>query len=179
MRYIFLDRDGVINEDTGYVYRKEEYRILPRVVEAMKLLNDNGYGIIVISNQAGIGRGLYTEAQMHSLHNHLEEILRKANVRIERFYFCPHHPEKGITEEYRRDCSCRKPEPGMILEAQKDFHIQDFSNCFFIGDKDSDIEAGKKAGCKTILVNGRYETGSVKPDFTAENLYNAVTRIVL
>ena len=179
MKFIFLDRDGVINQDTGYVYKEEDFHILPGVIEALKKLKEERYKIIIITNQAGVGRGLYTESDVEDLHKHFQEILKSRELSVESFYFCPHHPEKGITEKYKAKCSCRKPEPGMILQAKKDYNLKDLSNYFFIGDKESDIEAGKAAGCKTILVKGRYNTGKETPDYTAEDLYDAVTRIVL
>ncbi|MSR86161.1 HAD family hydrolase [Candidatus Woesearchaeota archaeon] len=179
MKYIFLDRDGIINEDTGYVYRKEDFHIIPGVIEAIKILTNNNYKIIIITNQAGIGRGLYTEVDVENLHNYFQEVLKLNNLKIERFYFCPHHQEKGITQEYKQDCSCRKPKPGMILQAQKDLNISNLSEYFFIGDKGSDIKAGKAAGCKTILVKGQYYTGKENPDYITQNLYTAVKEIVL
>lgn len=174
MKYIFLDRDGVINEDDGYTYRIEDFKLLPRVIDAFLLLKNNNYKVIIITNQGGIGKGLYTEEQMNNCHEYLKELLQKENADIlEKIYFCPHHPARNQL------CSCRKPLPGMLLQAKKDFNIEKLSEYFFIGDKDTDIEAGKAAECKTILIKGIYQAGASNPNYTAEDLYDAIERIIL
>lgn len=175
-KYIFLDRDGVINQDPGtYVTKKEEVHILPKVKEALSLLKENNFTILVMTNQAGIGKGMYTEETLQEIHTYLQ---KECENPITKFYFCPHHPTKAIKEDWR-NCSCRKPLPGMLLQAKKEFEIEAFAECFFIGDKDTDVEAGKAAGCKTILIKGIYPAASSQPDHHAKDLYDAVTRIVL
>lgn len=140
----FLDRDGVINFDAGYVHDWSEFRFLPGVVDALSQLQTLGYRLIVITNQSGIARGMYTEAAYKALTAHLKDALREHGVMLAQVYHCPHHPD-GKVSEYRRDCDCRKPSIGMIEQALSDFDI-DMANSLLVGDKPSDIEAGIAAG---------------------------------
>jgi D-glycero-D-manno-heptose 1,7-bisphosphate phosphatase len=145
---VFLDRDGTLNEDKGYVYRKEDFNWLPGVKEAIKYLNDLGYLVIVVTNQAGIARGYYSEQQMHELHEFINKELAEIGAHIDAYYYCPHHPTEG-KPPYLQDCDCRKPKPGLILRAAKDWDI-DLEASIGIGDKDSDIQAFEGAGLKYI-----------------------------
>ncbi len=140
----FLDRDGVINFDAGYVHGWSEFRFLPGVVEALRQLQTLGYRLIVITNQSGIARGMYTEAAYQALTAQLKDSLREQGVTLAQVYHCPHHPD-GRVAEYRSDCDCRKPRTGMIEQALRDFDI-DLSGSVLVGDKPSDIEAGIAAG---------------------------------
>lgn len=151
---VFLDRDGTINVDHGYVFRAGQFEFIPGAPEAIGRLKDAGYLVIVVTNQAGIARGLYGEAEVHELHRHLNRELERYGGVIDAYYYCPHHPEKGI-EPYRRECACRKPSPGMLLQAAADFSL-DVGGSFLVGDKLSDIEAGLAAGCVSILVETGY-----------------------
>ena len=141
---IFLDRDGVINEDFGYVHRIENFHFMPGVFEALRHFKALGYKLILITNQSGIGRGYYSEEDFQKLTNWMQERLEKEGVRLDAIYYCPHHPQQG--------CDCRKPEPGMITQAAKEHGI-DLTNSWMIGDKPSDIEAANRAGVgHTILL---------------------------
>ncbi len=174
---VFLDRDGVIIEDAGYVGEIERVKFIPGAGKAIRLLNENGFKVIIITNQAGVARGYFSEEAVEEINTYVQEMLAKKGALIDKIYYCPHHKE-GVIEEYRKDCYYRKPSPGMIEEAVRDFHI-DLKRSFLIGDKSSDIEAGNKAGCKTILLSEENTRESnrgseVVSDHTAPDLYEAV-----
>lgn len=141
---VFLDRDGVINLDRAYVHRWDEFEFVPGAVEAMRRLRQAGYVLIVVTNQSGLARGLYTEAQYQELTRHMRDALAAAGAGVEAVYHCPHHP-KGSVPELAVDCDCRKPEPGMILQAVRE-HGLSLKDSFMVGDKASDIEAARAAG---------------------------------
>ena len=140
----FIDRDGVINEDLGYVHRIADFNILPGVEDGLARLAAVGYRIVVVSNQAGIGRGMYKEADFERLTQHMKESLLHSGVVIDSVYHCPHHPlyARGAL---KMECDCRKPRPGMLLRAARDLDL-DMSRSVLVGDKRSDIEAGRAAG---------------------------------
>lgn len=170
----FIDRDGVINEERNYVHQCEDFVLLPGVVEALALLRKAGYLLIIITNQAGIARGYYDEASVNRLHVFLRSLLAERGVKIDAIYFCPHHPH-GTVEGLNVECSCRKPSPGMVFQAAQDFNI-DLAASVLIGDKVTDIEAGKSAGvgCTIIVESGhpldfiaRTLADHVKPDLLA------------
>lgn len=185
-KVIFLDRDGTINEEVTYLYRPEELVILPGVPKAIRNLRSNGFCIVVVTNQAGIARGYYTAEQMHRLHRHLNEQLKKEGAWIDRFYYCPHHPDHGIGE-YRKACRCRKPGIGMFEMAEQDYEI-DKSRSYMIGDKRIDVQAGHNYGIKGILVGTGYgaeerersRQQGEEPfyDFYAETLMDAAEFII-
>jgi D-glycero-D-manno-heptose 1,7-bisphosphate phosphatase len=156
-RAVFLDRDGTINVDHGYVCRAEEFEIIPGAPEAIRRLRDAGFQVIVVTNQAGIARGYYGETELHALHSHLDRELERSGTAIDAYYYCPHHPEQGIGP-FRRDCDCRKPLPGMLRQAATDRAI-DLEGSYLVGDKLSDILAGLAAGCAPILVLTGYGAG--------------------
>jgi len=133
----FLDRDGVINADRGYVHDIENFEFLPGVPEALRKLRGAGYLLIVVTNQSGIGRGLYSEAKMHELHSYMQAQLAAHGGALDAIYHCPHDPIQG--------CECRKPLPGLLLQAMNDFDI-DRKSSFIVGDKPSDLAAGAAAG---------------------------------
>ena len=141
---IFLDRDGTINKEVNYLYRKDDFEFIPNAPKAIKLFHEIGYRVIVITNQAGVARGFYREKDVEILHSYIDYLLDREGTFIDAYYYCPHHPE-GTVVEYSYICSCRKPEIGMIEEALKDYDI-DLPNSIFIGDKEIDIETGKCAG---------------------------------
>lgn len=151
---VFLDRDGTINKEVTYLYRPEDLVILPGVPEAVKILRDNGFRILVVTNQAGIARGYYTVEHMHRLHRYLNEQLKRDGAWIDAFYYCPHHPEHGIGE-YRKVCRCRKPDTGMFEMAEREYEI-DKNHSYMIGDKRIDVQAGHNYGIKSILVGTGY-----------------------
>jgi D,D-heptose 1,7-bisphosphate phosphatase len=178
---ILLDRDGTINIDEGYTHKVEDLKFEEGAFKGLKILQELGYKLIIITGQSGIGRGKYTEAQYHLFMQEMDTRLKAEGIKIEKDYFCPHHPEKAI-DEYKKDCECRKPKTGMLEQAVQDFDL-DISQCWALGDKMSDIEMGQRGGCKTILVltgNAGKEEGAnpnIKPDYTAENLEAAANYI--
>ena len=178
---VFLDRDGVIIEDAGYVGEIERVKFIPAAGKAIRLLNENDFKVIIITNQAGVARGYFSEEAVEEINTYVQETLAEEGALIDKIYYCPHYKE-GIIEEYRKDCYYRKPSPGMIEEAVRDFHI-DLKRSFLIGDKSSDIEAGNRAGCKTILLAGENTRGSaggsgIVSDHIAPDLYGAVKWLV-
>lgn len=180
-RAVFLDRDGTIIEDTGYPHQREKIKFLPGASAAISLLNKNGFKVIITTNQSGVARGYFTEETVEEINRYIQESLVKQGAVIDKIYYCPHHVD-GIIKEYRKECYCRKPNPGMIEEAISEFGI-DPKDSFLIGDKISDIGAGHRAGCKTILLkdeippDDEMETTLV-PDYIAVNLYEAVKLVV-
>jgi D,D-heptose 1,7-bisphosphate phosphatase len=165
----FLDRDGVLNVDHGYVHRPQELTWIPGAVDAIKWLNDRGYYVFVITNQAGVARGYFTEDDVRRFHAHLAGELRGAGASIDDFRFCPHHPEATVTS-YRATCHWRKPQPGMILDLLQHWPIV-VHRSFVIGDKSSDIEAGAAAGLRGYLFsrgNLRDLVKSIDPSIPAQ-----------
>lgn len=140
----FLDRDGVINFDRGYVHRIADFQFIPGVLGACHDLHAAGYKLIVVTNQAGIARGYYDEQAFRDITNWMSERFTEAGAPLTGVYYCPHHPN-GTVSRYTRECDCRKPAPGMIMQAVLDHHI-DVSTSFLVGDKRSDIEAAERAG---------------------------------
>lgn len=147
---VFFDRDGTINVEKNYLYKPEDFEFILGVPELIKSYNDRNYLVIVVTNQAGIARGYYTEEDMHHLHRYINEQLKSYGAHIDAFYFCPHHPTYGIGK-YKMDCNCRKPKTGMLEQAIKDFDI-DQKRSIMIGDKPWDIEAGKKLGMDCFYI---------------------------
>jgi D-glycero-D-manno-heptose 1,7-bisphosphate phosphatase len=146
VKAIFLDRDGVINEDYGYVYKKEDFKFREGIFEALKSFQNKGYKLFIITNQSGIARGFYSEDEFHNLMEWVKKEFEKQGIKITDYKFCPHHP--GITGV----CECRKPSPKMILDLANEYNI-DLKNSIMIGDSKRDIEAGQKARVgKNILV---------------------------
>ncbi|MFN7056658.1 D-glycero-alpha-D-manno-heptose-1,7-bisphosphate 7-phosphatase [Hyphomonas sp.] len=149
---LFLDRDGVINVDRGYVSRIEDFEFIDGAPEAIAAFNARGWHVFVVTNQSGIARNYYTEDDMHTLHGWMEARLAEAGARIDRIYYCPYH-EEGENPRYRKDSFDRKPKPGMLLRAMSDFPVKRESS-FLIGDKDADIEAARAAGVAGFLFTG-------------------------
>lgn len=142
----FLDRDGVLNVDLDYVHRPDQLVWIDGVPEALKLLNDAGYLVIVVTNQSGVARGFYDESAIGTLHEHMRDALATRGARIDAFYYCPHHPE-GKVAAYTMRCDCRKPGIGMFAQAARDWPI-DRTRSFMIGDKDIDVEAATAFGIR-------------------------------
>ncbi len=176
---VFLDRDGVINKEVDHLNKVSDLRLLPGAARALATLNRLGFLVVVISNQGAVAKGMLTLEGLEEINCELLRRLALRGARIDAMYHCPHHPEATI-EKYRVKCVCRKPSPGMILEAAKSLNI-DLKKSFFIGDTTADILAGKRAGLATILVKtgygGRDKKHEVKPDFVARNLADAVEYI--
>ncbi len=143
---IFLDRDGVINADSGYTHKIEDWRFLPGVLAALAAFKKAGWLLVVVSNQSGIGRGYYTRAQLEKLETWVNVRLRENHAEVDAWYYCPHRPEEN--------CACRKPKPGLILQAAADLAIN-LSDSWMLGDKIGDVEAGLAAGCHTGLIADR------------------------
>lgn len=187
MTAVFLDRDGVIIKDADNLTSPEEIEIIPTAPKAINLLNQKNIPVIVITNQPIIARGKITEQDLEEIHKVLREKL--GDAKLDAIYYCPHHPNADV-EKYRVVCKCRKPEPGMLLQGAKEFNV-DIKDCYMIGDRNSDILAGKKAGCKaTILVKtgentpitsgtvSKAEIDSAKPDHTCKDILEAVELIL-
>ncbi|ENM3782463.1 D-glycero-beta-D-manno-heptose 1,7-bisphosphate 7-phosphatase [Vibrio cholerae] len=173
MKVVFLDRDGVINVEKNYLYKIEDFEFVDGVIPALKSLKSEGFSFVVITNQAGIGRGYYTEEQYHTLTRYYLDILQREGIEVLKVYFCPHHPLKGVGK-YLMDCSCRKPNPGMLLEAQVAFNIN-MSESIMFGDKVSDIIAGKGAGVgKCYLVRSGHAFSESDSNY-ADGVYNKLS----
>jgi len=188
---IFLDRDGTINQYVGFLRTADDFELLPEAAEAIKLINDSGYLAIVVTNQPVIARGEVTVPELTNIHNKMETLLGVEGAYIDRIYYCPHHPDSGFYGEVKSlkvDCNCRKPKPGLILQAAQDYNIN-LNSSWMIGDSDQDVIAGNAAGCNTILLTRVDKESSVKnetknctdriyPTFSAANLLEAV-KIIL
>jgi D-glycero-D-manno-heptose 1,7-bisphosphate phosphatase len=151
---LFLDRDGVIVEEAEYLSDPAQLCLIPGAGAAIARVNARGIPVIVVTNQAGVARGYFPEERVGEVHERLSALLAAHGAHIDRYYYCPHHPTAG-SGAYGRPCSCRKPEPGMLLQAARDFDL-DLARSFLVGDKISDLEAGLAAGCRTILVGTGY-----------------------
>jgi D-glycero-D-manno-heptose 1,7-bisphosphate phosphatase len=181
---VFLDRDGTINVDYGYLNHSDQMDLITGAGEAIKKLNEAGYKVIVVSNQAGIARGLASEDQVQSCNKTLQKKVLNEGGIIDAIYYCPHHPEHG-THPYKKKCDCRKPEPGQVQAAEKKFNL-DLSKSFMVGDKTTDIELGKNAGLKTVFVlTGKGEgeepklaEKKLKPDHKAPSIVEAIEWIL-
>jgi len=184
-RAVFIDRDGTISEEVGYVNHPSRYRIFPYAVEAIKRLNEANWLAILVTNQAGVARGYFTEDVIGSVHNLLAQELERGGARLDAIYYCPHHPSVG-EPPYRFDCDCRKPRPGLIRRAADEFDIA-LSNSWMVGDRYSDTELARNAGVRAALVLSGYGRGEWEyqraawqhqPDLVAENLLEAVNKII-
>ncbi|MEY2429893.1 MAG: hypothetical protein QOJ40_2778 [Verrucomicrobiota bacterium] len=185
---VFLDRDGVLVEDVEQLTNANQIRILPGVPRALSLLRQSGFRLVVISNQAVVARGVATEQQVRELQGQVERLIeREGGPSLDGFYFCPHHP-KATLPAYRADCECRKPQPGMLLRAAKELGLN-LPSSFMVGDRITDIIAGARAGCRTVLVQtGQHlappiETTqpldpSIQPGFVCADLPAAVQWIM-
>lgn len=174
-RAIFLDRDGTINVYKGFLRNIDDFELINGVAEAIKRINDSGYLCIIVTNQPVIARGEVTINELTLIHNKLETLLGKEGAYIDSLYYCPHHPHKGYEgeiPELKFDCDCRKPKPGMLVQAAKEFNV-DLNNSWMIGDGENDILAGLNAGCRTALIGAE----NYNQDITANTLYDAVDKI--
>jgi D-glycero-D-manno-heptose 1,7-bisphosphate phosphatase len=174
---VFLDRDGTINEEVDYLDDPDRLRLIPGAAEAIRLLNNAGILVIVVSNQAGVGRGYFSTATVEAIHQQLAKQLVKHGACVDAIYYCPHHPNEG--------CECRKPRPGMLLQAARKHGI-DTRRAFIVGDKVSDLDAGRRVGCQTVLVltgygeqaRGMSKNCNFQPHHISADLYDAVKWIL-
>ena len=149
---VFLDRDGVVNTDIGYLWRREDCVWIPGAPAAIRLFNERGWPVVVITNQSGVARGYYREEDVQALHGWMNDELQQLGARIDAFYYCPHHPQ-GAIPVYTRVCECRKPRPGMILKAMADWRA-DPAKSLLIGDMESDVAAAEAAGIRGYRFDG-------------------------
>lgn len=177
---VFLDRDGTINEQMGYINHPSRFVLLPGVIEAVKLLNEKGFLAIVVSNQSGVARGYFPSSLVDEVHRQMKRSLDLQGARIDGIFFCPHHPE-GPLESYRLDCDCRKPRTGLIDQACKSFDI-DMRGSYVVGDRVTDLELARRANLPGILVKTGYGIGeiehvlpgkSLRPHYIARDLLDA------
>jgi D-glycero-D-manno-heptose 1,7-bisphosphate phosphatase len=182
---VFIDRDGTISEEVGYVNHPSRFRVFPYSSEAIRLLNEAGWLAIVITNQAGVARGYFAENVIHKIHDQLARDLEIGSAKLDAIYYCAHHPSVG-EPPYRLDCDCRKPKTGLIQQAAKDFEI-DMASSWVAGDRYSDIELARNAGLRSAFVLSGYGRGeweyqsqawAHRPDLVCENLLEAVKSIV-
>ena len=180
-RAVFLDRDGVITQEPPhYAHKISQLALINGAADGIRRLNENGYMVVVVSNQSGIGRGYYGVEAAERYNEALIQKLSEAGARLDAVYYCPHYPEATV-EKYRVDCDCRKPKPGMLKTAEKALEL-DLAQSYMVGDKSIDIEAGKRAGCRTILVKTGYGSEELKRnhvdcDYIAEDLDDAARHI--
>ena len=176
---VFIDRDGTINVEKDYLYRIADFEFIPGAEEAIKLLNEAGLLVIVVTNQSGVARGYYNEDDVEQLHRHINSELKQHGAHVDAWYFCPHHPlGRG---SYALPCDCRKPLPGMLQQAALRYDI-DMEHSFMVGDKRADIEAGAAAGCRPLLVRtgyGAHEEQAIEgPVETYDDLLAAIISIL-
>ena len=153
---VFLDKDGTLLEDVPYSADPEKMRLAPGAAEGIRVLRQAGFPLFVVSNQSGVARGHFALDDLIRVEERLRALMREAGALLDGFYFCPHHPD-GSVAEYSTACDCRKPQPGMILNAARDHGI-DVTRSWFVGDILDDVEAGRRAGCRTILIDNGNET---------------------
>lgn len=181
---VFLDRDGTIIEDAGYLHDLESMVVFPWAADAIRKLNDAGFAVVVITNQSGVGQGMITEAFVAATHLALLDSLDEGGADIDAFYYCPHHPE-ATQERYRTPCHCRKPKPGLVIQAAADLDI-DLRQSWMVGDRWRDLECGLSAGCRGVLVKTGYGATEaeqppppgVRPDVILNNLMEAAEWIL-
>lgn len=182
---IFMDRDGTISHEVGYVNHVSRFRPYPWAVDAVRLANRSGFLAVVVTNQAGVARGYFPEPVIHEVHASLVATMEAGGARLDGIYFCPHHPTVG-EPPYRKDCDCRKPRPGLVRRAEADLGI-DLARSFVVGDRIGDLELAWGVGAKGVLVKSGYGLGELTynvptwsrpPDLVAANLLEAVERIV-
>lgn len=184
-RAVFLDRDGTVTEEVGYLTNIDLLRLIPGVGDAIRRLNQAGFKVVLVTNQSGVARGYFPESFVHEAHEKLIRMLGYEGASLDGIYYCPHHPTAG-NSKYTIACGCRKPGTGLLDRAAKDLDI-DITRSFVIGDKWSDVELGQRAGAKTILVKTGFapdDPGNIRPahvkgpDFSAHDLREAVDWIL-
>lgn len=187
---VFLDRDGVINkvvyhQDIGLLdspFTLEQFELLPKAAKAVKLINRMGLKAVLVSNQPGIAKGHFDLDTLKKMEQRIQKSLAKEDAQLDKTYYCFHHPKEG-KGRYKRACNCRKPKPGLLFKASKDMNVN-LKKSYMVGDSITDVQAGRKAGCKTILIGNHkcdlcrlLTKHKVKPDHIASDLYNAIKLI--
>ncbi len=182
---VFLDRDGTVSEEVGYVNHLGRFRLLPRTAEAIRRLNQSGLLAVLVTNQAGVARGYFREELVRQVHQRLQDLLAREGAHLDAIYYCPHHPRVGAPP-YRQNCECRKPRPGMIRAATRDLDI-DLQRSVMVGDKHSDIRFAHSVGLPGVLVRTGYGQGELatwssgwteRPDYVADDLLDGVNWIL-
>lgn len=173
-RVVFIDRDGTINKDVPYCSCPEDFQLLPLVAEGIRLLNQQGVKVVVVTNQSGIARGYFTEDTLNQIHHKMQLDLAQCGASVDGIYYCPHHPDNH--------CNCRKPQPTMLLRASRELDL-DLPHSYVVGDSDMDTQMGKAVGCKTILVPASIEAEkgrkrNPEPDFVAHTVSDAARWII-
>ena len=182
---IFFDRDGTLSHEIGYVNHLSRFRLLPYAVDAVRLVNASGRLAVLVTNQAGVARGYFPESLIHEVHAHVRAAMEAGGARFDGIYVCVHHPSVGAAP-YRRDCDCRKPKPGLLLQAGKDLGA-DLARSWMVGDRHGDVAVAWAAGARGAMVKTGYGEGELQwhasgwerpPDLVAENVLEAVERIL-
>ncbi len=182
---VFLDRDGTINEQMGYINHITRFHLLPKVIEALRMLNEQEIPAVVVTNQSGLARGYFPESLLEEVNDRMHHLFASENVHVDGLYICPHHP-KAELDQYRVDCNCRKPKIGLLQQAAEDLDL-DLSRSYVVGDRWSDLKAAANCNATPVLVLSGYGRGDltyigpgerVQPRFVAEDLLEAVKWIV-
>ena len=181
---VFLDRDGVVIEDSHYLGDPSRVKLLPGAAETIAALNRAGWRVVVVTNQSGVARGLFSFNSVGAVHDHIATLLLQFRAKIDAFYFCPHHPEADVLE-FRAECECRKPKPGLLRRAAEELGL-DLAGSWMIGDRLSDLEAGSAAGCRTALVRTGcgnevklvgLDRAALRLELVADDLADAVAKL--
>lgn len=182
---VFLDRDGTINEQMGYINHLSRFVLLPGAAQAVRLLNERGIPAVVVTNQSGLARGYFPPSLLDAVHAEMKRRLAAEGARLDGIYVCPHHPEAKVAQ-YRQSCGCRKPLPGLLEQAAADLHL-DLARSFMVGDRWSDLECGVRAGAAPVLVLTGYGQGElehigpqkkIQPAVIAGNLLEAAEKVI-
>src|SRR5512145_1749179 len=184
-RAVFLDREGTLNEEVGYLDSAGKLQMIPEAFEAVRRINESGMKAVVVTNQAGVAKGLFSEKFVRDVNDRIQGLFIEYGAQIDRFYYCPHHPSEGV-DPYRKICDCRKPEPGLLQQAAQDLDI-DLARSYMIGDHLRDVETARRVGAKGILVTTGHGADQLKtsgitaanqPDYVAKNILEAVDWIL-
>lgn len=182
---VFLDRDGTLAHEVGYINHLSRFKLYPFAVETVRLANRAGFLAVVVTNQAGVARGYFPESMIQRVHDHVRGLMEAGGARLDGIYYCPHHPSAG-EPPYRQDCDCRKPRPGLVRRAAEELDV-DLARSWVVGDRPGDLELAWQVGARGALVKTGYGLGELafnrarflrEPDLIAENALEAVTRIV-
>jgi D-glycero-D-manno-heptose 1,7-bisphosphate phosphatase len=177
---VFLDRDGTINEEVGYLDSLEQLSIFPAAIEAVRMMNEAGMKVVVVTNQSGVARGFFEEEFVQTVHEQIQKAFMKEGAFIDRFYYCPHHPTEGIGP-YRISCDCRKPAPGMLIRASEELGI-DLPSSYVVGDMAKDVELANTVGATGILVRTGYgknvQVSDIRPAYVSRDILDAAQWIL-